>query len=76
VNIPQHAFVILNVEESVYSASELLSGKRTTVELASTHPFVTDIEAHGAVIWKLTQKKVASKTKKAEKNSTKISKKR
>jgi glycosidase len=71
VNIPQHAFVILNVGESVYSATELLSGKRATVELSSTQPFVTDIDAHGAVIWKLTAKKVTPKTKKSEKNSTK-----
>lgn len=59
INIPDHAFKVLNIEEGKYEAVDLLSNKKRKVSLSSVNPFSTEIQRFNAVIWKL--KKVCSK---------------
>lgn len=54
VNIPRHAFDVLGFPEGADNkAVELLSGATGSKVFASTSAFVTDVPAHGAVIWKI-----------------------
>lgn len=53
VNIPRHAFDVLNISEGEYPAVELIKGRRARKTVSSQLPFVTKITAHGAVIWKI-----------------------
>ena len=54
INIPIHAFECLGIKQGEVTAVDLLSDRSTTAMLETGTPFHTDIEAHGAVIWKLT----------------------
>lgn len=56
INIPRHAFDYLGLREQECSATELLTGRRARKVVSSTLPFTTKVPAHGAVIWKFTQK--------------------
>lgn len=56
INIPRHAFDFLGLKEQECSATELLSGRKARKVVSSTLPFTTKVGAHGAVIWKFTQK--------------------
>ncbi|MDE6853587.1 MAG: alpha-amylase [Muribaculaceae bacterium] len=59
VNIPLHAFDVLDIPQGVDSkASELLSGVRVRKVLDATIPFESDIPAHGAVIWKFSRSRI------------------
>lgn len=55
VNIPDHAYDFLGLEEGVYDATELLTDVRNSTELRRGKPFKTIVPAHGAVLWKLTR---------------------
>lgn len=59
VNIPEHAFSIMGINEGIYKTTELLTGKRQNMVLSSKQQFETVIEAFNAVIWKFN--KVSSK---------------
>ncbi len=54
INIPIHAFECLGIKQGEVTAVDLLSDRSTTAMLETGTTFHTDIEAHGAVIWKLT----------------------
>ena len=51
--IPTHAFDTLTLPKGVYPATELLSGTCGEMALSPDSPFITDIPANGAVIWKI-----------------------
>lgn len=64
INIPSHAFECLGINEGVdKEARELISDKKLAKTLRMTEPFVTDIPAHGAVIWKLSSARLAAPEK-------------
>lgn len=65
VNIPQHAFDLLDIPQGSAEVTELLSGYATEKEIASDTPFRTYISApFNAVIWKIDHKKVTSRLEK------------
>ncbi len=57
INIPAHALSIAGAPEGEYNTVELLTNKKSVKNVSSQQPFVTSIDAHGAVIYKLKQKK-------------------
>lgn len=75
VNIPRHAFDVLDLPEGVDAkAMELLSGHSESKTFTSTEPFVTTVPAHSAVVWKIVRdrirpirRKVAPRVKKSDK---------
>ena len=78
VNLPRHAFEVLGLSEGSVVAVEQLSGKTETRVLESETPFVTRVDAHGAVVWKLTsmsqsspEKKIKSTLEQRKNNRTK-----
>lgn len=56
VNIPQHAFEYLSMNEGLYSATDLLSGTSADLTLSAQHPVVLTVEARSAVVLKLSEK--------------------
>lgn len=54
INIPELAFSMSGLPQSDHKCTELLSGATMTTMMDNEHPFVTEIDAHGAVIWKVT----------------------
>lgn len=59
VNIPRHAFSVLNLPEGVDpKAKELLSDTVEAKTYCSTEPFRTAVPAHGAVVWKISTKRI------------------
>lgn len=54
INIPELAFGMSGLTQGKHKCTELLSGATGTFLIDAGHPFVTEIEAHGAVIWKVT----------------------
>ena len=56
VNIPQHAFEFLSMNEGLYSATDLLSGTSADLTLSAQHPVVLTVEARSAVVLKLSEK--------------------
>ena len=50
INIPIHAFNVLNIPQGNYESEELLTGEKSIKELTCDSPFKTFIQAHGAVI--------------------------
>lgn len=75
INIPKHAFDFLGLKEGNYTATELLTGEKGKKIIASDSPFETTIAPYDAVMWKFTQKNVASASKKNEKQTDKKGKK-
>ena len=67
INIPRHAFNVLNIPEGIYEAEELLSGVKSTKNVSSENPFETFITPNNAVVWKINHKKVKSNHKKVTK---------
>lgn len=53
VNIPRHAFECLGLPEGSVKAKELLKNVSAVKDFASSKPFVTQVQAHGAVVWKI-----------------------
>ena len=59
VNIPRHAFGVLGFPEGVDpEASELLAGANGGKTFASSCPFVAEVPAHGAAIWKICSDRI------------------
>ena len=67
INIPQHAFNLLNIPEGECEAAELLSETKSTKIISSESPFETFITPNNAVVWKISHKKVKSIHKKVSK---------
>ena len=57
ITIPEHAFETLGMMRGNFFATELLTSRRKKKSLMPDQPFVTDIPANGAVIWKIKQSK-------------------
>ncbi|MDE6153760.1 MAG: alpha-amylase family protein [Muribaculaceae bacterium] len=64
LNIPLHAFEILEIKQEEAEMTELLTGKKGTFNLTSEAPVHLDIPAKGAVVWKLDYKKSSKTTRK------------
>lgn len=73
INIPQHAFNLLEIPQGEVSATELLTGITEEKTLSSDTPFKVHMSLpYRAVIWKIKHKDVVSRLKKSK--STKNSK--
>lgn len=64
INIPRHAFDMLNLPEGEGEMVELLSGDKAIKELSSEKPFTSFVPRFNAVIWKVSHKKLSDKHKK------------
>lgn len=53
VNIPEHAFNFLNMEEAKVQATDLLTSKKKTYELKKDSPIAIQLGASGAVVMKM-----------------------
>ena len=53
VNIPEHAFNFLNLEEAKVQATDLLTSKKKTYELKKDSPIAIQLGASGAVVMKM-----------------------
>lgn len=53
VNIPEHAFNVLEMIPGKVTAVELLGGEKKNTVLNADMPFETHVPAHGAVAWKI-----------------------
>ena len=53
VNIPEHAFNFLNMEEVKVQATDLLTNKKKTYELKKDSPIAIQLGASGAVVMKM-----------------------
>ena len=62
INIPRHAFDMLNIPEGEVVATELLTNEQDVKNLSATEPFRTMIPPYDAVIWKIRHRQVKSKT--------------
>lgn len=68
VNVPLHAFEYLGLKPGQYAAVDLLTGREDTKTLSFDEPFVTEVAAHGAVVWRMaTGKQPSSKTSNSKK---------
>lgn len=66
INVPEHAFDFLGLNRGTAFATDLLSGQKKKKTLTDAEPFETSIPAHGAVVWKFSNRSLArtSATKK------------
>lgn len=58
INIPRHAFDMLQLPQGNATMTELLTGQKATYTLSDTTPFETFIEPWGAVVWKVCHKNI------------------
>ncbi|MCM1076344.1 MAG: alpha-amylase family protein [Bacteroides sp.] len=58
INIPRHAFEMLNIPEGEVMATELLTREQDVKELSTRMPFRTMIPPFNAVIWKIRHRQV------------------
>ena len=63
INIPEHAFEMLNLPQGTCTATELLSKEKAEKKLSPTKPFNTIIGPHNAVVWKIKHKNVTGTSK-------------
>ncbi|WP_290453006.1 alpha-amylase family glycosyl hydrolase [uncultured Muribaculum sp.] len=63
INIPEHAFEMLNLPQGTCTATELLSKEKAEKKLSPTEPFNTIIGPHNAVVWKIKHKNVTGTSK-------------
>ncbi len=75
INIPRHAFDVLNITEGDYLATELLTNDRIKKSLRSDKPFETHVGAYDAVVWKIKHKNITSNNKKTMRKTLNKSKK-
>lgn len=64
INIPRHAFDMLNIPEGEVVATELLTNEQDVKNLSAAEPFRTMIPPYDAVIWKIRHRQVKPKTDK------------
>ncbi|MDE6692957.1 MAG: alpha-amylase, partial [Muribaculaceae bacterium] len=53
IYIPELAFDMAALPKGLHKCTELLSGQTETKEIDPAHAWVTEVKAHGAVIWKV-----------------------
>ncbi len=58
INIPRHAFDMLNIPEGEVFATELITRQQDIKELRATKPFRTMIPPYDAVVWKIRHRQV------------------
>lgn len=58
INIPQHAFDVLDMPQGDCVATELLSHDMMRKHLSSQRPFSTEVGPYDAVVWKIKHKNV------------------
>ncbi len=75
INLPRHAFNVLNIKEGIYDATELLTGEQSEKIVSSEKPFETFVASYNAAIWKISDKKMKANRKKTSKQATNKSKK-
>lgn len=63
VNIPAHAFDLLELVQGEVDSTELLLGKKLKRTVGPDTPFVTEVPPHDAAIWKVQKKKKRNKSK-------------
>jgi hypothetical protein len=64
INIPQHAFDVLNIQETDCMATNLLTNEIMSKSLSANEPFETAIGASDAVVWKIKHKNISRNDKK------------
>lgn len=57
VNIPEHAFVHMGLQQGNCVCRELLRGAECNVSIDCNNPFTVSIPAHDAVVWKIVPAK-------------------
>lgn len=72
INIPTHAFDILEITPGLYDATELLGGSEKSVKLSAETPFKTELLPYGATVWKI--KLVEQQIKKQKKSNLSLEK--
>lgn len=81
INIPRHAFDLLDIPEGSARMEELLTGDKEVKRLSSDRPFEVFVPRFGAVVWKVdhrelakpsTAKKVKKAVKTKEKDKTNL----
>ncbi len=55
IEIPLHAFELLNIKQGDYRLIELLSGRKMKQNISPSNKVQLAIEAHNAVLWKMTK---------------------
>ena len=58
INLPQHAFDMLQIPKGKARMTELLTNKKAVKHIADSKPFETFVEPWGAVIWKVKHKNI------------------
>ncbi len=58
IDIPRHAFDMLNIPEGEVFATELITRQQDIKELRATKPFRTMIPPYDAVVWKIRHRQV------------------
>ena len=58
INIPRHAFDLLNIPEGEVVATELITREQDVKQLRSDKPFRTMIPPYDAVVWKIRHRQV------------------
>ncbi len=58
VNIPEHAFEVLDLPAGETAAVDLLSGDKMHKVLSPARPFVTSVKPFGATVWRLPKSDV------------------
>lgn len=63
INIPEHAFKVLGLKQGDFECTELLTKRKGIKNLSVTEPFITEIGANDAVVWKINCEVEKSKKK-------------
>lgn len=58
INLPRHAFELLDLPEGKAEMTELLTGETDCKEFSSERRFVTFVPRNGAVIWKINKRDI------------------
>lgn len=66
INIPRHAFDFLSLQEGSVKAKELLKNVSAVKDFSSSKPFVTQVRAHGAVVWKIKNSDIGKAARKQQ----------
>lgn len=76
INIPKHAFEVLNIPEGDCVATDLITKDTMRKTLYSDKPFETFVGPSDAVVWKIKHKNVLTDDKKSSPTNSRIAKKK
>lgn len=65
INIPDHAFDVLNLPQGECVATDLLTGDTMRKQFSPTAPFETFVPPYDAVVWKVKHRNITGKDSKA-----------